>query len=251
MCGSYRKFYALVLMLNRENMSDRVEITEPGKQEPSILTFKECTLPQLDSTFGLDQVRQSAVLDEWLNGEADIPEIERQILLTLREKLILGVDDWNETELAYNFIGPVIAFVNYTSRKCNFFAERPFQGIVGEIEMRGKPDGMIASGVRVPKKPYFCFQEYKKEKNPEGDPAAQALAAMLVAHELSKHKHPAYGCYVKGRDWFFMTLQGKQYAISEPYIATRDDIFDIFRILRVLKQIILGFLGADTATETR
>jgi len=232
-------------MLRRENMSDRVESTTPGKQELNMLMFKECTLPQLDNTFGLEQVRQSAVLDEWLDGHADIPEFERQILLTLREKLIAGVDDWNETELAYNFIGPVIAFVNYTSRKYNFFAERPFQGIVGEIEMRGKPDGMIASGVRVPKKPYFCFQEYKKEKNPEGDPAAQALAAMLAAQELGEHQHPVYGCYVKGRDWFFMILQGKQYAISEPYIATRDDIFDIFRILRVLRQIIFEFADAD------
>jgi len=206
-----------------------------------MLTFKGCTLAQLDDTFGLEQVRQSAVSDEWLNGHAPVSDFEREILSVLQKKLILGVDDWNETELAYNFIGPVISFVDYTSRKCNFFAERHFEGIVEGIEMRGTPDGMIASGVRVPKKPYFCFQEYKKEKNPEGDPAAQALAAMLVAQEINEHKHPVYGCYVKGRDWFFMILQDKAYAISEPYIATREDIYDIFRILRVLKQIILGF----------
>ncbi|MCP4348196.1 MAG: hypothetical protein GY795_22060 [Desulfobacterales bacterium] len=211
-----------------------------------MLTFKECTLPQLDSTFELEQVRQSTVLDEWLNRQAEISDFERQILLTLREKLIIGADDWNETELAYNFIGPVISFVNYTTRKCNFFAERSFGGIVEGIEMGGRPDGMIASGVRVPKKPYFCFQEYKKEKNPEGDPGAQVLAAMLVAQELGEHQHPVYGCYVKGRDWFFMILQAKKYAISEPYIATRDDIFDIFRILKALKQIIRSFIEAET-----
>lgn len=39
----------------------------------------------------------------------------------------------------------------------------------------------------------------------------------------------------------------KQYAISEPYIATRDDVFDIFRILRVLKQTILEFVRQDVA----
>ncbi len=239
-------------MRKREDDTEEIaDMTTPEEQGCRLLLFKNCTLPQLDSTFGLEQIRSCSSLDEWLKGQSDISEFERQVLLTLREKLIVGVDDWNETELAYNFVGPVMAFVNYTSRKCNFFAERPFSGIVGEIEMRGRPDGMIASGVRVPKRPYFCFQEYKKEKNPEGDPAAQTLAAMLVAQELSEHRHPVCGCYVKGRDWFFMTLQGKQYAISEPYIATRDDIFDIFRILRVLKQIILAFVDADSAIRTQ
>jgi hypothetical protein len=213
-----------------------------------MLTFAECTLAKLDDTFGLEQVRQNAVLDEWLKGQSEMSDFERQVLLALQEKLIICADDWNETELAYNFIGPVISFVNYTSKKCNFFAERPFGGVVEGIEIRGKPDGMIASGLREPKKPYFCFQEYKKEKNPEGDPAAQVLAAMLVAQEINGHCRPVYGCYVKGRDWFFMILQGKAYAISEPYIATRDDIFDIFRILKVLKQIIFSFIEKEESS---
>ncbi|MCP4348875.1 MAG: hypothetical protein GY795_25630, partial [Desulfobacterales bacterium] len=51
--------------------------------------------------------------------------------------------------------------------------------------------------------------------------------------------HPIYGAYVIGREWCFIILQEKNYAISEPYIATKDDIFDIFRILRVLKDIII------------
>ncbi len=62
---------------------------------------------------------------------------------------------------------------------------------------------------------------------------------MLVAQEINEYKHPIYGCYIKGRDWIFMVLQGKNYCISEPYIATRDDVFDIFRILRRLRQIII------------
>jgi len=219
----------------------------PEEQESSIVLFKNCTLPQLDSTFDLKQIRACSLLDEWLNKESEISEFERQILVTLREKLIVGADDWNEIELAYNFIGPVMSFVNYTGPKCNFFAERSFSGIVEGIEMRGKPDGMIASGVRVPETPYFCFQEYKKEKNPEGDPAAQVLAAMLVAQELNVHRHPVYGCYIKGRDWFFLILHEKEYAISEPYIATREDIFDIFRILKSLRQIVFTFIAEDTS----
>lgn len=208
-----------------------------------MLSFKECTLAQLDKQFGLKQIRQSPVLDDWLNGQATISEFEQKVLLTFKEKLDLNVYDWNETELAYNFIGPILAIVDYTTEKFNFFAQRGFSGTVEGVELGGRPDGMIASGFREPEKPYFCFQEYKREKDPDGDPAAQALAAMLVAQEINEYHHPVYGCYVKGAIWHFMTLQGKKYCISPAHVATRDDIFDIFRVLRVLKQIILDLIS--------
>lgn len=203
-----------------------------------MLNFNECTLVLLEKTFGLEQVKTSSALEGWLNGKAELSAFEREALLMYRETLRANVYDWNETELAYEFIGPVLSLVNYTTKRSNFFAERMFGGTVNGVEMRGKPDGMIASGTREPEKPYFCFQEYKKNKDPEGDPAAQALAAMLVAQEINERQHPIYGGYVIGRDWFFMTLEGREYAISEPFIATKDDIFDIFRMLRVLKQQI-------------
>lgn len=206
-------------------------------------SFKEWTLSKLDRTFALEQVPSHPILDAWLNAKAiAVSAFEQQVLLTMREHLQRNVYDWNETELAYNFIGPLIMLVNYTTKHSNFFAERAFGGVVDGIAMEGKPDGMIASGVREPETPYFCFQEYKKEKDPEGDPAGQALAAMLVAQECSEHQRPLYGCYVVGRDWFFMVLQDREYCISEGYMATRDDIFDIFRVLKSLKHIIQSFI---------
>lgn len=207
-----------------------------------VRNFREWTLAELDKTFHLRQIRTSPLLEDWLGGNAQISETERLILTAFRERLLRNVHDWNETELAHYFIGPVLTLVDYTTEHFNLFAERPFQAVVDGIEMAGKPDGMIATGWREPEKPFFCFHEYKKETDPEGDPAAQTLAAMLSAQELNEHQHPVYGCYVKGRDWFFMALQGKEYAISEPYIATRDDLFDIFRMLKVLKQILLECL---------
>ena len=208
----------------------------------SMLSFKDCTLAGLEKTFHLKQVRDQDDLAYWLHNADEITEFERQTLLNLREKLILSGYDWNEMELELKFIGPLLTLVDYTSEQFNLFAERDFRGVVDGVEMGGKPDGMIASGLREPEQPYFCFQEYKKTKDPEGDPAAQALAAMLVAQELNERRHPVYGAYIIGRDWCFMTLQGKQYAMSEPYVATRDDLFDIFRILKVLKQMIIEWV---------
>ncbi len=209
-------------------------------------TFKEWTLASLDETFGLKQVRTMPALETWLNGSADLSDFERQTLVELQDNLIVNVHDWNERELAYHFIGPVLTFVKFTTEKCNLFAERLFSGTVDDIEMGGRPDGMIASGFREPKTPYFCFQEYKKELDPEGDPAAQALAAMLTAQELKEHHAPMYGAYVNGSFWYFMVLQERNYCISKPYVATADDVFDIFRILKVLKQIILKLVESDT-----
>lgn len=204
-----------------------------------MLSFNECTLVKLDKTFGLKQIRTSQFLQQWLEAQVELSEFERTSLLYLRELLILNVDNWNEQELALHFIGPLFALVNFTGEKFNLFAERLITGVVNEIEMKGKPDGMIASGYREPEKPYFCFQEYKKDKDAEGDPAAQALAAMLVAQEINESKIPIYGCYVRGRHWFFMVLQNHEYCISESYTATKDELFDILRILKSLKQIIV------------
>lgn len=210
--------------------------------------FKEWDLAALDETFKLDVLDSSPVLQHWIAGSAEISDFEREALLTFQQRLHEHAYDWNETELAYNFIGPVMALVNFGTKKFNFFAERAFSGTVDDIEMGGRPDGMIASGFRRPEQPYFCLQEYKKEKDPEGDPAAQALAAMLVAQELNQHHFPVYGCYVKGEIWHFMLLQDRSYCISEGYLATRrNDLYDIFRILRVLKQIISTFIEAENA----
>ncbi len=206
------------------------------------MVFKDCTLEQLDKTFSLTPLplKQMSVLQDWLNGTSEISEQERGYLLTLQEYLAENVLSWNEQELGLHFIGPIFALVQFGyKRKFNLFAERPFGGIVEGIEMNGRPDEMIATGYREPDKPYFCFQEYKKEKAPNGDPAGQAIAAMLVAQETNEHQFPIYGCYVRGRHWHFMALQGKEYAISDSYVATREDIFDILRILKVLKQMII------------
>ena len=207
-------------------------------------------MEELDETFNLEPLIKLAVLEAWLNQPGEILDQERNYLLTLQKYLQDNVLNWNEQELAMHFIGPMFSLVQFGyEHKFNLFAERAFGGKVDGIAMNGVPDGMIATGYRQPKKPYFCFQEYKKEKDPNGDPAGQALAAMLVAQELNEHRFPIYGCYVRGRHWHFMALQGKEYAMSDSYVATQEHIFDILRILKVLKQMIIDRVLADEAAK--
>ena len=208
-----------------------------------MLRFRECTLLKLEKTFQLKQQRTLQPLQDWLARQAEVSELEKQFLLIFQNHLIMNVHDWNEQELSLHFIGPVLGLVNFTTTKSNLFAERSIEGVIDGITLLGEPDGMVASGFREPEQPYFCFQKYKKHKDPQGDPAAQCLAAMLVAQSLNETKQPVYGCYVIGYDWIFMVLQGREYAISSAFVATRDDIFDIFRVLKALKQMVIEWVG--------
>lgn len=205
-------------------------------------TFRDWTLTKLDKRFSLTQVRHQVTLDAWLNAKADISDFEEQILFILKERAIFYIDSWNEQEYALNFIGQIFSLVDFTNDRFNAFAERFLSGTIDGETISGNPDGMIASGWREPEIPYFCLQEYKRERDPDGDPAGQCLAAMLVAQTLNENQMPVYGCYILGRNWFFMILEDKRYAISNSYTVTQDQIFDIFRILKSLKAIILTLI---------
>jgi hypothetical protein len=62
---------------------------------------------------------------------------------------------------------------------------------------------------------------------------------MLVGQKLNATAHPIYGCYVVGREWFFMVLQEKRYAISNGHNALQTaELEEILRILKALKLII-------------
>jgi len=60
----------------------------------------------------------------------------------------------------------------------------------------------------------------------------------MVARELNENLKPIYGMYIVGLTWNFMILNGTEYCISEDYNSGVKDVFDIFRMLKALKQII-------------
>jgi hypothetical protein len=150
----------------------------------------------------------------------------------------LGGDDWNEVELENKFISPLIILSKIDNERFSYFLARELATTIGEYELLGKVDGMIASGFRSPKKPFFCLKEYKRQTDPDGDPRGQCLIAMLVAQHLNQNQQPIYGCYVIGKLWHFMVLEGKEYAISSGLLCTNDEIFAIFRIIKGLKYLI-------------
>ncbi len=202
-------------------------------------TLATCTLRYLDKTFKTRRTEHLPALNEWLAMQADISDFERQALLHFQRGLNFNVHDWNEHELDTHFIGPIFALVDFATLDFNHFSQRDIEATVDGMLLYGRVDGMVASGSREPEVPFFAFQEYKRTIDPNGDPAGQCLAAMLAGQELNNHTAPVYGCYIVGSLWQFMALNGRQYATSPGYSATSDDLFDIFRILKSLKQLVI------------
>jgi hypothetical protein len=207
-------------------------------------TFRDCNLELLETLFGLEETTQSENLDVWLKQKAKITPFEKAMILHYQELLDFHLLGWNEQELAMNFIGPLIGLLKFTTIKFNLFAERPLeetlQSIDNEdIKLSGKPDSLIASGRRSPRIPFFSFHEHKPETEGGGDPTGQVLAAMLVGQAKNKeYNAPMYGCYVIGQNWYFLILENKKYTIAPPFAATSKEVFDIYRVLKALKNNI-------------
>jgi len=208
--------------------------------EPIKKNLKDCDLYFLETTFGLVELEKMELLNRWIESSKkyEIDDFEMRTITNLQQKLNYRVHDWNESELTEHFIGPLFSLIDMNTKEYGMFSERLLKCTFENYDLSGYPDAIIAKGRRRPEIPYFCFQEYKKEKDPDGDPQGQCLAAMLVAQELNNNQKPVYGVYVVGRNWFFMILQGKEYAISNAYKATDEELFEIIKLLKHLKSII-------------
>ncbi|MDM8520732.1 hypothetical protein QUF64_11830 [Anaerolineales bacterium HSG6] len=99
------------------------------------LTFRECTLSLLDELFALYEDKALEPLTRWLQTEAEIDPIDRQILKRYQHSINIYGHDWNEFELIQHFIGPIFALVDFSSRDFGIFAQRNFGAQVNGIEL--------------------------------------------------------------------------------------------------------------------
>ena len=198
--------------------------------------FRDWKLEDVERTFDLIQVTELPVLQDLISYQYHQNIYEEYNLKMLQNNYIEhGGDDWNEIELENKIISPVIVASGIDNKRFAYFLERELTTIIDDYDLSGKVDGMIATGFRSPHSPYFCLNEYKRGTDPYGDPRGQALIAMLVAQKLNDNQKPIYGSYIIGRNWYFMALVGKEFAISEDYSCVNDELFDIFRILKSLR----------------
>ena len=192
---------------------------------------------------GFDKLCNPIALTDGLKKaeSVQLSDLEQSYCQMLQQLLLLNIHSWQEQELSLHFIGPILSIVGFTDMyNYNLFAQRYIEVEKGDYLLAGTPDGLIASGYYEPKIPYFSFAEYKRQRDPNGDPAAQALAAMLAGQVLNEEPtKPMYGCYIIGSDWQFMVLDDTHYCISRDYSARSHEVYDILKILKALKEIII------------
>jgi hypothetical protein len=208
------------------------------------ISFSYAKSQFLEDTLNLKRVVEHSKLTDLLSTKSEnIPvEINRD-LEQLAKKSLQDIEYWTEQELVIKHISPIVNLVEYRGIDTNSFANRNFGYDFGEIRLSGAMDFLVAGGRSEPKAPYFCLHEYKKEQNFDGDPKGQLLAEMLVAQALNRDAKTGfetiYGCYIVGRNWFWVILKDKEYAVSRAYDSTRiGDLSEIYLILVKIKYII-------------
>ena len=197
------------------------------------------------NTFGIRTVTTCDVLNHWLNTNDGVSDFENTTLdLALTRYAELG-KGWNEEELKMHFISTIFNVANPNIPNiCKTYFERPLDGIVNNYQMHVITDCMIASPKLGgdPDKPFFFLQEYKQSQAfGKTDPQGQMIAAMLLAQEANADGKHILGCYVIEKNWYFTTLLGTEYCISQQFNATyKPDLLQIVFILRKLKELILN-----------
>jgi hypothetical protein len=195
-------------------------------------------------TFNLKRIfdEPTPLMEEWL--EIEMPELnshEQYIFDKSLSKVKKSFSGWNEEDLKIKFIGPILELGYMIDDEIVIgYFDKTISAVVENIKLTVKSDFMLAKGtLEFFETPYFHFQEYKPYKNPSGDSMAQLLEAFLIAQEKNKNGLPLYGVDIMGKQWSFVTMEGKSYCISKTYdAADKEDLMSIVAILRKFKYIL-------------
>lgn len=208
-------------------------------------SFGNWDTQDLTLTFGLIEVENSDTLSEWLKAPIVPSERETEMLNLLRKKILQLGEEWNEDELKMNFIAPIMLLADYgIINAYNAFFQRTLTAVVQGTEMGGIVDMVVARGWAKPTMPYFFLHEYKQDQTTnKGNARGQLLAAMLTAQALNANEKPLFGVYLIGASWRFVVLEGKKYAVKRFDATEKEDLFQIFAMLKWIKVYIEKDLG--------
>ena len=203
-------------------------------------SFERWTIDAVRNNLGLKFVKTHPALQKWIQTPPVLTPEEERIITYHQNNLLEHITRWNEQELQVFFIAHILALVNFENENADYraFMQRTLTASIGDITLTGRVDFMVATGYGEPSQPYFFLHEYKKERGVDNDPLAQLLASMVAAQSLNDSPKLLYGCYVLGRNWFFVILDGKTYSVSNNFSASSDELFNIVAILREAAEVV-------------
>ena len=196
--------------------------------------FDKWKAEEVQNEFHVTRLFQQPVfLSDFLANLPILNEAEKKAVDELQAQLLFMADVWNEYDMSILFVGPLFNIIKSQQIQYRTFFNHTLKGVLNNKEITGRIDGMLAKGRQIPQLPIFFIQEYKPESGPNGDPLGQLLIEMVTAQALNNEsEQTVYGCYIIGRNWFFVVLKGKEYAVSDVYVATQNALYDIVGILK-------------------
>ena len=205
-------------------------------------SFETWEYEQVEDLLNFKRVFEHPLLSSWLETPTFIDnEALINFLQLIQKRLIVNVDAWNEDELKMFFIAPILSQVPLEFADFKSFTQRTISATFPELDLQvsGKVEFLLARGKQRPKQPYFFLHEYKQERRRENDPLGQLLISMVAARQNNEKKTPLFGCYVVGRDWFFVILDKQEYAVSLACDATKThELYQIVAMLSAIPDII-------------
>jgi hypothetical protein len=204
-------------------------------------SFETWEYEEVENTFGMKRVKNPPILVDWINSPSQISDSTKILLPIIQERLIDNVEAWNEDEFKMFFIAPLLSQMPLEIDDFKPFTQRTISAKFPELdlEVSGKVEFVIARGKQRPKQPYFFLHEYKQERRRENDPLGQLLISMVAARQNNEKKTPLFGCFVVGRDWFFVVLEEQTYSVSLACDATKNhELYQIVAMLSAMPEII-------------
>ena len=196
-------------------------------------SFEKWRAQEVEQEFSLQRIYDKI---DFIQQPILLQNEEKEVAAKLQGQLKRMIEGWNEYDMSILFIGPIFNLIESQHRTYRTFFNHTLKVVLNNKEITGRIDGMLAKGWQIPAKPLFFMQEYKSESGPNGDPIGQLLIEMVAAQTLNNEpEQPLYGCYIIGRNWFFVVLENQKYAISKAYDATESDIYEIVGILKKVK----------------
>ena len=203
-------------------------------------TFSGITYKILQKIVNIEKKTREEKFEEWFNYSYELKKEEDFFLQELINKEEMYLEFYNEDLLKARFIIPILNKINFFTDKFRDWYEYEIEGVVNGYKLSGKTDFMVATGVRLPEKPYFFIQEFKRTEISAKHPIDQLHAEMAVAIEINK-KNKLFGAYNIGKLWTFIIFdklaEGKyQYYESESFDCLKiNDLKQIYINLQAVK----------------
>ena len=209
-------------------------------------SFETWEYEEIESVFKLTRVYEHPMLSAWMSCslENQLDESSNRYLVSLQNRLVINAESWNEDELKMFFIAPLLSQVPLEFDNFKPFTQRTLSANFPDLNLSvsGKVEFILAKGKQRPKQPFFFLHEYKQERRRENDPLGQLLISMLAARANNETNTPLYGCFVIGRDWFFVILDKETYVVSLAFDATKPELFQIHSMLSAMPYLIKNLL---------